>query len=112
MCVRSECHCEVGVTEQALGCFTVKHLLAFQSNVTERAELRKWFRSLSDLRGKERSLLHGDYYSLASSANSLAFLRLWDQSERFITAVNWGAGPEALRLDLKPAGKLQFDRCG
>uniref|UniRef100_A0A3B4VEJ9 Zgc:158423 n=1 Tax=Seriola dumerili TaxID=41447 RepID=A0A3B4VEJ9_SERDU len=68
----------------------------------EQAALRKWFRSLSELRGKERSLLHGDYYPLYSSASSLSFLRLWDQSERFITAVNWGEQPETLKISLAP----------
>lgn len=89
----------------------VKHFLDshLQSNHTEYAEIRKWFRSLSDLRGKERSLLHGDYYSLYSSATSLSFLRLWDQSERYITAVNWGDGLEELKLNLEPTGKLQFN---
>lgn len=66
--------------------------------------MKMWFRSLSELRGKERSLLYGDYYPLYSSPNSLAFLRLWDQSERFITAVNWGDAPEALKLSLTPTG--------
>lgn len=69
---------------------------------TERIAIRKWFKSLSDLRGKERSLLHGDYYSLSSTASSLSFLRLWDQSERYITAVNWGSQPEKLTLKLAP----------
>lgn len=71
----------------------------------ERMEIRKWFISLSDVRGKERSLLHGDYYPLHSTASSLSFLRLWDQSERFITAVNWGTGPVALKLKLAKDGK-------
>ncbi|XP_014888867.1 solute carrier family 3 member 2a isoform X2 [Poecilia latipinna] len=60
------------------------------------------FKILSDLRGKERSLLHGDYYPLGSSDTSLAFLRVWDQSERYITAVNWGAKPAELKLTLPP----------
>lgn len=68
----------------------------------ERVALRKWFRSLSDLRVKERSLLHGNYYPLHSSQSSLAFLRLWDQSERFITAVNFGNQSETLALKLAP----------
>lgn len=67
---------------------------------TERVDVRKWFKLLSDLRGKERSLLHGDYYSLYSSASSLSFLRLWDQSERYITAVNWGSQSEKITLKL------------
>lgn len=76
----------------------------------ERVELRKWFISLSDLRGKERSLLHGDYYSLYSSATSLAFLRLWDQSERYITAVNWGTAAEEFTLKLATEGKWGEER--
>lgn len=84
-----------------------KKLPTSQANRTERAGIRKWFKSLSDLRGKERSLLHGDYYPLYSSNTSLAFLRLWDQSERYITAVNWGAKEETLKLKLPPTGKLQ-----
>ncbi|CAI5668548.1 unnamed protein product, partial [Oreochromis niloticus] len=79
-----------------------------KSNHTGYAEIRKWFRSLSDLRGKERSLLHGDYYSLYSSATSLSFLRVWDQSERYITAVNWGDGPELLKLNLAPTEGVEL----
>ncbi|XP_031592606.2 solute carrier family 3 member 2a [Oreochromis aureus] len=79
-----------------------------KSNHTEYAEIRKWFRSLSDLRGKERSLLHGDYYSLYSSATSLSFLRVWDQSERYITAVNWGDGLEELKLNLAPTEGVEL----
>ncbi|XP_072232559.1 solute carrier family 3 member 2a [Leuresthes tenuis] len=81
---------------------------AAEGNRTEHAAVRKWFRSLSDLRGKERSLLHGDYYPLYSSASSLSFLRLWDQSERYITAVNWGDKPETLKLSLKPTEGVEL----
>ncbi|XP_029932476.1 solute carrier family 3 member 2a [Myripristis murdjan] len=72
----------------------------------ERVACRKWFKEISDLRGKERSLLHGDYHPLHSSATSLAFLRLWDQSERYVTAVNWGAS--SVTLKLTPTGELQL----
>ncbi|KAK2862805.1 hypothetical protein Q5P01_002338 [Channa striata] len=68
------------------------------ANHKEHAEIRKWFRSLSDLRVKERSLRHGDFYPLASSSSSLSFLREWDQSDRYITAVNWGTKNETLTL--------------
>lgn len=85
-------------------------LTYLQNERKERVDVKKWFISLSDLRGKERSLLHGDYYPLYSSASSLAFLRLWDQSERFITAVNWGSAPETLTLKLAPTGKFKFSR--
>lgn len=68
-------------------------------------DIRKWFISLSDVRGKERSLLHGEYYPLHSTDTSLSFLRLWDQSERFITAVNWGSESVALKLKLIKEGR-------
>ncbi|XP_030286772.1 4F2 cell-surface antigen heavy chain-like [Sparus aurata] len=74
----------------------------------ERVDIRKWFISLSDLRGKERSLLHGDYYSLYSSTSSLSFLRVWDQSNRYITAVNWGGAAEKLKLKLAPTEGLEL----
>ncbi|XDV18953.1 hypothetical protein PO909_024541 [Leuciscus waleckii] len=64
----------------------------------ERIAVRDFFKALSDLKGKERSLLHGEYVSLYSSATSLAFLRLWDQSERFVTAVNWGNDSVTMKL--------------
>lgn len=74
----------------------------------ERVATSKWFKLLSDLRGKEPSLLHGDYYPLYSSASSLSFLRLWDQSERYITAVNWGAAPQTLSLKLAPTEGVEL----
>ncbi|XP_054457238.1 solute carrier family 3 member 2a [Anoplopoma fimbria] len=75
---------------------------------TERVAVKKWFKSLSELRGKERSLLHGDYYSLFSSNSSLSFLRVWDQSERYITAVNWGSASELLALKLAPTEGVEL----
>lgn len=72
----------------------------------ERVSIKRWFTSLSDLRGKERSLLYGNYFPLYSSASSLSFLRVWDQSERYITAVNWGAAPETLTLTLAPTEEV------
>ncbi|XP_061769707.1 solute carrier family 3 member 2a [Nerophis ophidion] len=74
----------------------------------EYVAVRNWFKSLSDLRGKERSLLYGDYYSLQSSASSLSFLRSWDQSDRFITAVNWGSATETLHLKLPPTDEMKL----
>lgn len=56
----------------------------------DRITARDFFKAFSDLRRKERALLHGEFKNLTSSSSSLAFLRLWDQSERFITAINWG----------------------
>uniref|UniRef100_A0A673H9D1 4F2 cell-surface antigen heavy chain-like n=1 Tax=Sinocyclocheilus rhinocerous TaxID=307959 RepID=A0A673H9D1_9TELE len=65
-------------------------VLLTQTVQEERTAVCDFFKALSDLKGKERSLLHGEYISLHSSPTSLAFLRLWDQSERFLVALNWG----------------------
>ncbi|XP_034532381.1 solute carrier family 3 member 2a [Notolabrus celidotus] len=74
----------------------------------ERVSVKKWFKTLSELRGKERSLIHGDYYSLYSSESSLAFLRLWDQSIRYVTAVNWGTTPEKITFALTPTEGVEL----
>lgn len=64
----------------------------------ERIAVRDFFKTLSDLRGKERALLHGEFINLNSVASSLAFLRLWDQSERFLTVINWGNSTVTMTL--------------
>ncbi|XP_057182946.1 4F2 cell-surface antigen heavy chain-like isoform X4 [Triplophysa rosa] len=64
----------------------------------DRITARDFFKAFSDLRRRERALLHGEFINLNSSASSLAFLRLWDQSERFITAINWGNDTVPLTL--------------
>ncbi|XP_077444195.1 solute carrier family 3 member 2a [Stigmatopora argus] len=79
-----------------------------EAELQEFAAVRKWFKSLSELRGKERSLLHGDYHRLQSSASTLAFLRSWDQSERFVTAVNWGQAEETLSLALTSTAEFEL----
>lgn len=73
-------------------------------NGTEKEEMdqqlstRNFFKTMSDLRGKERSLQHGDYTLLFNSTSALAYLRLWDQSERYVAAFNWGEEAVTLRL--------------
>ncbi|KAI4874389.1 hypothetical protein NFI96_013694 [Prochilodus magdalenae] len=58
-----------------------------------------FFEALSDLRGKERSLLHGEYLPLRNLASSMAYMRKWDQSERYVVALNWHASdPQTLQL--------------
>uniref|UniRef100_A0A3B4BE00 Uncharacterized protein n=1 Tax=Periophthalmus magnuspinnatus TaxID=409849 RepID=A0A3B4BE00_9GOBI len=78
----------------------------------ERVETRKWFRSLSDLRGKERSLLHGDFYRLEASNEALSFLRLWDQSDRFITVLNFASAPETITLKLQATEGVELPEQG
>ncbi|XP_062391952.1 solute carrier family 3 member 2b [Sardina pilchardus] len=69
-----------------------------KEELDERVALRSYFKSLSELRSKERSLLHGDFVALHSSNSSLAYLRSWDQSQRYVAAFNWG--PDAVTLSL------------
>lgn len=64
----------------------------------QRLSSRKFFITLSGLRGKERSLQHGDYIPLFNSTHALAYLRQWDQSERYIAAFNWGSTAVSLQL--------------
>ncbi|ELW52015.1 4F2 cell-surface antigen heavy chain [Tupaia chinensis] len=48
------------------------------------------FRRLSDQRGKERSLLHGDFHALSSEPALFSYVRHWDQNERFLVVLNFG----------------------
>ncbi|XP_066501899.1 solute carrier family 3 member 2b [Hoplias malabaricus] len=55
----------------------------------QKSSLKSFFTTLSEYRGKERSLMHGEYFPLNSSDSTMAYLRKWDQSERYIVALNW-----------------------
>ncbi|XP_076130338.1 solute carrier family 3 member 2b [Alosa pseudoharengus] len=70
-----------------------------KDEMERRLALRSFFKSLSDLRSKERSLLYGDFVPLHSSNSSLAYLRSWDQSPRYLAAFNWGSDALTLRLE-------------
>ncbi|XP_038620871.1 4F2 cell-surface antigen heavy chain [Tachyglossus aculeatus] len=50
------------------------------------------FRHLSDRRGKERSLLHGDFQVIPTDGGPqlFAYVRRWDQNERFLVVLNLG----------------------
>nr|XP_046173140.1 4F2 cell-surface antigen heavy chain-like isoform X1 [Oncorhynchus gorbuscha] len=64
----------------------------------QRLSCRSFFKTLSELRGKERSLQHGDYIPLFNSTSVLAYLRQWDQSGRYVAAFNWGSDAVTLQL--------------
>ncbi|XP_029315805.1 4F2 cell-surface antigen heavy chain-like [Cottoperca gobio] len=68
-----------------------------QEERAERLSSRKFYRSLSELRSKERSLMFGDFL-LLSNSSSLAYLRVWDQSERYLSAFNWAEEAAVLQL--------------
>nr|XP_046269812.1 solute carrier family 3 member 2b [Scatophagus argus] len=69
-----------------------------QEERAERLSCRDFFRGLSERRAKERSLLFGDFLPLSNSSSSLAYLRVWDQSERYVAAFNWAEEAAVLRL--------------
>ncbi|GAA6234630.1 4F2 cell-surface antigen heavy chain-like [Lates japonicus] len=69
-----------------------------QEGRAERLSCRSFFHSLSELRGKERSLLFGDFVLLSNSSSSLVYLRIWDQSKRYLAAFNWAEEATVLQL--------------
>lgn len=72
------------------------HRLQGQSE--DRNSLLSLFRWLSDQRGKERSLLHGDFYDLSSGPDLFSYIRQWDQNERFLVVLNFGDVGQLARL--------------
>ncbi|KAM4542731.1 solute carrier family 3 member 2b [Odontesthes bonariensis] len=73
-----------------------------QEEQAERLSCRNFFRTVSELRGKERSLLYGDFVLLSNSSSSLAYLRVWDQSDRYLAAFNWAAEEVTVLLSDAP----------
>ncbi|XP_053576070.1 4F2 cell-surface antigen heavy chain isoform X2 [Bombina bombina] len=74
--------------------------ISFKAQEEDKKSLLSTYKSLSELRGKERSLLHGDFVSLVVNTQSLAYLRKWDQNERFISALNFDLS-EKVTMTLK-----------
>uniref|UniRef100_A0A8C4ZIG0 Glycosyl hydrolase family 13 catalytic domain-containing protein n=1 Tax=Gadus morhua TaxID=8049 RepID=A0A8C4ZIG0_GADMO len=64
-----------------------------------RSSVLQVFRDLSELRAAEPALLYGDLLLLHNASSSLAYARVWDQSDRFLAAFNWGS-EEGVALDL------------
>ncbi|XP_056586964.1 solute carrier family 3 member 2b [Triplophysa dalaica] len=67
----------------------------------EMSSFYKFFKDVSQKRMKERSLQHGEYFKLLSSPSALAYVRKWDQNERYLIALNWQN--ETVSLQLKHA---------
>ncbi|KAJ1159524.1 hypothetical protein NDU88_000031 [Pleurodeles waltl] len=79
---------------------------SYQVESTDKHSLLSLYKTLSERKGKERSLLHGDFVplQLTASANVYAYLRVWDQNDRFLVALNLGTEKTtvALRHDQLP----------
>ncbi|XP_056383527.1 4F2 cell-surface antigen heavy chain [Hyla sarda] len=63
--------------------------VTFEAQEGNKASLLNLYKRLSELRGKERSLLHGNFTLLHHDDRALAFARIWDQNERYVTVVNF-----------------------
>ncbi|XP_004874469.1 4F2 cell-surface antigen heavy chain [Heterocephalus glaber] len=64
--------------------------MTVKSQSEDPASLLSLFRRLSDQRGKERSLLHGDFHALSAPPGLFSYVRHWDQNERFLVVLNFG----------------------
>ncbi|XP_043826793.1 4F2 cell-surface antigen heavy chain [Dromiciops gliroides] len=69
--------------------------------------LMSLFRKLSDSRGKERSLLHGDFVVLPTNDDLFAYVRYWDQNERFLVVLNLGPTAHEAELKMPPVSSGQ-----
>ncbi|KAJ7307549.1 hypothetical protein JRQ81_009574 [Phrynocephalus forsythii] len=59
-----------------------------------------FFKQLSELRGKERSLLHGEYSTAQSGSPSVfSYLRVWDQNKRFLVVLNFAPREITVSID-------------
>ncbi|XP_040184903.1 4F2 cell-surface antigen heavy chain-like [Rana temporaria] len=67
----------------------VNENITFKGQEDNKDSILSVYKRLSELRGKERSLLHGDFTLLHQSDTSLAYERSWDQNERFVSVVNF-----------------------
>lgn len=75
---------------------------ALQSKLEEMSSFRSFFKTVSEKRSKERSLQHGEYLPLFNSTFAMAYVRKWDQNERYLIALNWHSN-ETVTLQLKHA---------
>ncbi|OCT81700.1 hypothetical protein XELAEV_18024208mg [Xenopus laevis] len=85
--------------------------VTFKGQDADKGSFLNVYRKLSDLRGKERSLLHGDFALLYNSDQAISFLRSWDQNERYVTALNFNYEGEA-ELFLKQDGDKELPEQG
>ncbi|NP_001079446.1 solute carrier family 3 (amino acid transporter heavy chain), member 2 L homeolog [Xenopus laevis] len=85
--------------------------ITFKAQDADKGSFLNVYRKLSDLRGKERSLLHGEFTLLYNSEEAISFLRSWDQNERYVTALNFNYEGE-VELFLKKDGGEELPEQG
>ncbi|KAM8940182.1 amino acid transporter heavy chain SLC3A2 [Pelodytes ibericus] len=86
----------------------INNNITFKAQEENTNSILSHYKRLSELRGKERALLHGDFDFLHNSSRSLAFLRSWDQNERFVTALNFDVNNE---VEMSLQGKDLPEQC-
>lgn len=91
---------KIGLQDEA----TKNPIMVWGENKTEgeMTTFREFFKSVSEKRSKERSLRHGEYLPLFNSTSAMAYVRSWDQNERYLIALNWHP-TETVTLQLKHA---------
>lgn len=77
-------------TQESSSSFPAVCLHRSQGQNEDPGSLLTFFRHLSNHRGKERSLLHGDFHVLTAEFDFFAYVRQWDQNKRFLVVLNFG----------------------
>ncbi|XP_072277717.1 amino acid transporter heavy chain SLC3A2 [Pyxicephalus adspersus] len=72
----------------------VNNNITFKAQENDKDSFLSVYKRLSELRGKERSLLHGDFTLLLQIDKLLAYERSWDQNERFVSVLNFDPDQE------------------
>ncbi|CAI9612360.1 unnamed protein product [Staurois parvus] len=72
----------------------VNENITFKGQEDNKDSILSVYKRLSELRGKERSLLHGAFTLLHQCDKSLAYERSWDQNERFVSILNFDPDEE------------------
>ncbi|CAI9572647.1 unnamed protein product, partial [Staurois parvus] len=67
----------------------VNENITFKGQENNKNSILSVYKRLSELRGKERSLLHGDFTLLYQNDKTLAYERSWDQNERYVSVLNF-----------------------
>lgn len=78
----------------------VNQNISVKTESADKHSLLSLYKALSERKGKERSLLHGDFVPLqpSPSPHVYAYLRVWDQNDRFLVALNLGTEKTTVAL--------------
>ncbi|XP_069501266.1 amino acid transporter heavy chain SLC3A2 [Ambystoma mexicanum] len=90
-----------GFSRKVLPIQEVNRNISVEAQKDDKTSLLRLYKRLSELRGKERSLLHGDFFPLERllATEVYAYLRVWDQNDRFLVALNLAETPATVALE-------------